>query len=58
MPMVIQFVPDWFVIHQQIKIWRDDEDYCNYDEMIEWCNGYEKRKVQKAQIKKELMLIA
>ena len=24
-----------------------DNDYCNDDELIEWCDGYHKRKVQK-----------
>ena len=43
------------VTHQQIKIWHDSDDYCNDDEVIKWYEGYQKRKVQKAQIKKELM---
>ena len=54
----LQFVPDWFVTQQQLKIWHDDDDYCNDDELIEWYNGYQKRKAQKAQIKEELMPIA
>ena len=52
----LQYVPDWFVNQQQIKTWGDD-DYWNY-KMINWCNGYEKRKAQKASIKEELMLIS
>ena len=52
------FVPDWFVTKQQRKIWDDDDDYCDYDELIEWFEGYQKRKAQKAQIKEELMPIA
>ena len=54
----MQFVPDWFATQQQLKIWHDDDDYCNDDELIEWYNGYQKRKAQKAQIKEELMPIA
>ena len=40
----LQFVPDWFVTQQQLKIWHHDDDYCNYDERVEWHNGYQKRK--------------
>ena len=40
---------------QQLKIWHDDVDYYNDDELIEWYDAYQKRKSQKAQIKKELM---
>ena len=46
------------VTHQQIKIWHDNDDYCNDDEVIKWYEGYQKHKVQKAQIKKELMPVA
>ena len=42
---------------QQLNIWHDD-DYCNDDDMIEWHDGYKKRKIQKAQIKEELMRVA
>ena len=47
---LLQHVPDWFVT-QQVK-----PQYS--DELIEWYNGYKKRKAQKAQIKKELMRVA
>ena len=40
---------------QQIKIWHNDDDYCNDDEVIGWYDGYEKRKAQKAEIKDELI---
>ena len=50
----LQFVPDWFVTHQKIKIWQDEDDYCNDDEVIEWYKKYEKRKVQKSKIIEEL----
>ena len=48
----LQFVSDWFVRQQQLKIWNDDDDYCNDDQVIEWCNGYENSKAEKAKIKK------
>ena len=54
----LKYVPDWFLAHQQLKMWRNNDDYCNNDELIEWYEGHQKRKTQKAQIKKELMPIA
>ena len=29
-------VPDWFVTQQQIKIWRDDNECCDDDELTYW----------------------
>ena len=55
---LLEYIPDWFVTQQQIKIWHDDAYYCNDDKLIEWYERYQKRKVQKAKIKKELMRIA
>ena len=55
---MLKYVPDWFATHQQIKKWHDNDDYCNYDKLIERYKGYKKRKAQKAQIKKELLPIA
>ena len=55
---LLKYVPDWFVTHQQIKIWHDNDDYCNDDELIEWYDGYKVRKAQKASIKEELLPIA
>ena len=46
----LQFVSDWFVTQVQLKLW--------HDKLIGWYEGYHKRKVQKAQIKKELLPIA
>ena len=57
-PFSLQYVPDWFVTQQQLKLWHDDLDYCNDDRLIEWYDGYKKRKVQKASIKDKLMPIA
>ena len=55
-PWSLKFVPDWFVMQELIKIWHD---HCGDDgKLIEWYEGYKKRKDQKAQIKKELMRIA
>ena len=50
-PWLLKYVPDWFVVLQEI--W-----YKNFDEIIEWYEDYKKQKAQKAQIKKELMPIA
>ena len=36
----LRFFPDWFVTHQQVKIWHDDDDYDDDDEIINWYNGY------------------
>ena len=53
-PYMLENVPDWFVRKQQIRPW--DDDY--HDELIKWYKGYQKRKAQRSQIKKELMRIA
>ena len=57
-PYMLEDIPDWFVTRQQINR-RYDDDYCydDDDEIIEWCNGYQKRKAQKAKIKEELLPI-
>ena len=49
-PSSLQYVPDYFVTQQQVKL--------RNGRLIKWYNGYQKRQVQKAQIKKELMPIA
>ena len=55
----MHFVSDWFVTQEQINIWHDDDDvYYNDDGLIEWYDGYKKRKAKKTQIKKELMRVA
>ena len=43
---------------EQVKLWHDYDDYYDDNELIKWYDGYQKRKIQKAQIKKELMPIA
>ena len=55
---LLEYVQDWFVTQQKIKIWCDDDEYCDDDELIKWYDGYKARKAQKAKIKKELMPIA
>ena len=32
-------VLDWFVTHQEKKIWHDDDDYYDDDEITEWYEG-------------------
>ena len=32
--MLLKYVPDWFVTDQQIKIWHDNDSYCNNDKRI------------------------
>ena len=47
-PYSLKYVPDWFVTHQQMKIWHDDDEYCNDDKLIKWYEGYKRRRAQKA----------
>ena len=54
----LAFVPDWFVTQQQIDKWYDDDYVYNDSEMIEWYEGYKKRKAPKTKIKEELLPIA
>ena len=51
-PWLLNYVPNWFVAQGQVKTW---DDYCNDNKLIKLYDGYKKRKVQKAQTKKELM---
>ena len=53
-----EYVPDWFVVQEQIDLWGDDDDYYDDDGIIEWYEGHQKRKAQKAKIKEELLPIA
>ena len=52
------FVPDWFAMQGQVKLWYDHNYYCDDDELIQWYEGHKKRKAQKTKIKEELMPIA
>ena len=57
-PYYLQYVPDWFVTQEQVKIWHDDNNYCDDDEIVERHDEYKKRKAQKMHIKDKLMSIA
>ena len=58
-PYSLQFVRDWFLTKEQIDVWYYDDEYCdNDDELIEWHNGYKKRKAQKARTKEGILPIA
>ena len=57
-PSSLQFVPRWFVSQQQLDVWYDDDYWYHDDELIEWYEGYKKRKAEKAKIKEELLPIA
>ena len=46
-PLLLRYVPDWSDTQQQVKL-QDDR-------LINWYKGCQKGKVQKAQIRKELM---
>ena len=52
---LLEYALDWFVTHQKIKIWHDNDYHSNDDRLIEWYKGYQKRKAQKAKIKEELL---
>ena len=54
----LEYVRDWFVTQQQIKIRHNSDGNCDDDEIIKWYDGHKKRKAQKAKIEKELMRIA
>ena len=54
-PLLLRHVPHWFVTQQQL---RQCDDYYDDNGYIKWYDGYQKRKAQKAKIKKELMPIA
>ena len=56
-PGLLEYVPDWFVTQEHIDLWGDEDDYYDDDKLIEWNDGYKKRKAQKASIKDELMPI-
>ena len=48
-------VPNWFVTHQQIKIWHDINYRHNNAFIIDWYDNYKKRKAQKTKMKEELL---
>ena len=56
-PWLLKYVPNWFVIQEQVKIWHGHDYYCN-NGFSKWYEGYQKRKAQKAKIKDELIPIS
>ena len=54
----LEYIPDWFVMQQQIKLWCDHDHYFNDDRLIKCHEGYHKRNAWKASIKEELLPIA
>ena len=53
-PSSLQYVPDWFVTGEGVAMQHNDAYYCNEDKLIEWYEGYKKRKAQNEKIKEEL----
>ena len=43
----LQYVHDWFVTQEQVKIWYDDDDYCDDDEIVEWYVDYKNARTKK-----------
>ena len=54
---LLEHVPDWLVTQGQIDLWQDDDYWDGDDGIIRWYECYQKRKAQKALIKKELLPI-
>ena len=54
----LQYVPDWFVTQQQLKIWHDVSEYDHDDEIIKWYDGYKNCRALKIKAENELMLTA
>ena len=53
-PWLLEYVPDWFVTQEQLKLWHDDDD-CDDDELIEWYEGYQKTEGPESTKKEELL---
>ena len=51
-PFFLVCVPDSFVTQGQVKLWHDDDYYCNDNELSKLYEGYQKCRTQKAKIKK------
>ena len=39
-PFPLQYVLDWFVTQQQVKIWHDNSDDHDKDRLFEWYDSY------------------
>ena len=57
-PFFFQYVPGWNVTQQQVKLWHDDDDFYDDNELIKWHDGYQESKAQKAKINEGLLSIA
>ena len=57
-PCLLNYAPYWFVTQGQLKIWHYDIYYCDDGKIIRWHEDHQKRKIQKAKIKEELLPIA
>ena len=55
---LLEYVPDWLVRQEQMDLWDEDDYWYHDDEIIEWYEGYKKRKAQKAKIKEGHLPIA
>ena len=55
-PFPLQYVLNWFVTQQQVKIWHDNSDDHDKNRLIEWYDSY--KSVLKLHVEKELMPIA
>ena len=56
--LLLRYVLYWFVTQKQLKIWHEDDQYCNDKLIIRWYNKHKEQKAQKASIKDKLLPIA
>ena len=56
-PYLLEYVPDWFVTQQQLKLWHDYGEYEDNLFKKQRYNNYKKWKPQKASIKGQSMSI-
>ena len=47
----LQYVRNCFVTQELVEIWRDDQDYCDNDELFEWYNSHRQSKSCKKETK-------
>ena len=52
-----QYVLNWNVTQQEVKLWQVDDDFYGDNELIKSYDSYQKRKTQKAKFKEELLPI-
>ena len=56
-PVFFAVCPDWFLTQEQVKLWRDYDDYYDDDKLIKR-QDYKKLTTQKPKIEEELMPVA